>query len=94
METTTEFINRLGSADLHSFILCLQAYNERASIRGEEIEHIGYNNQTGHVFIDLENSISIVSCFGRDVNYMTTNLESGEETFHDTYEQALDSVNQ
>jgi hypothetical protein len=97
METTTEFINKLGISDLHSFTLCLQAYNDSASIRSEEISHIGYNNQTGYVGIELENGIRIASCFGRPVEYITTTYEQDEdtdyETFHETYDQALNYIN-
>jgi len=89
---TAQFINTLGTSDLHSFTLCLQAYNNSASMRGEEIAHIGYNNQTGYVCIELENGICIASCFGRPVTYITTNFEDGEETFHETYFDAEEAL--
>ena len=89
---TAQFINSLGSSDLHSFTLCLQAYNDSASMRGEEISHIGYNNQTGYVGIELENGICIASCFGRPVEYITTNYNNGEETFHETYAEAEEAL--
>jgi hypothetical protein len=89
---TAQFINSLGSSDLHSFTLCLQAYNDSASTRGEEIADIGFNTSSGYVYIALENGICIASCFGRPVEYITTNYNNGEETFHETYAEAEEAL--
>ena len=85
------FINSLGSSDLHSYTLCLEAYNDNA--RMEEIADIGFNTSSGYVYIALENGICIASCFGRPVEYIAINFEDGEETFHETYDQALNYIN-
>jgi hypothetical protein len=57
---------------------------------GEEImeDGIGFNPNSGYVYIALENGISICSMLGRDVEYLVTNFEDGEEYFFDTYEEA------
>jgi hypothetical protein len=57
---------------------------------GEEImeDGIGFNPNSGYVYIALENGISICSMLGRDVEYLVTNFEDGEEYFFDTYAEA------
>ena len=65
---------------------CFEAY---ASIGGDIIEDgIGFNPNSGYVYIALENGISICSMLGRDVEYLVTDFNDGEEHFFDTYEEA------
>ena len=49
---------------------------------------IGFNINSGYVYIALENGISICSMLGRDVEYLVTDFNNGEEYFFDTYEEA------
>lgn len=85
---TTNFLNSLGSADLASFIKVLEAYNDQYETRRLEIESSGFNHSSGYVYLYLENSISIASCFGREVVYIVDNFKTGEEEFFNTYEEA------
>lgn len=64
-----------------------QAYAEI----GEDIMEggIGFNPNSGYIYIALENGISICSCLGKDVEYLVTCSNNGEEFFFDTYEEAL-----
>lgn len=57
---------------------------------GEEIleDGIGFNPNSGYVYISLENGIDICSMLGRDVEYLVTNSDNGEETFYDNYRDA------
>ena len=87
--TTTNFINSLKSTDFESFILVLNAYSSQYETRDLEIEHSGFNNMSGYVYLALENGISIVSCFGNPVEYLVENNRNGEEYFFDTYKEAL-----
>jgi hypothetical protein len=87
MENLTFNLNDLGSSDLESFILVQKAYKEYAF--KEHINEIGFNHNSGYVYIALENNIQICSCFGQDVEYLIYNFESGEETFTDSYFEAL-----
>jgi len=65
---------------------CFQAY---ANITEEIMEGgIGFNSNSGYIYIALENGISICSMLGRDVEYLVTDLNNGEEFFFDTYEEA------
>lgn len=93
METTTDFLNSLGSADLASFIKVLEAYNDQYETRKHDIECCGINNSSGFVYLMLENCITIASCFGHDVEYIVNNFNNGEEHFFDTYEEALNYLN-
>lgn len=81
-----ELINKLGTSDIRSLELVLKAYRQNA--HREEIEDIGFNENSGYVYIYLENGISICSCFGHDVEYVVTDHETGEETFYDNYNEA------
>lgn len=57
---------------------------------GEDIMDggIGFNPSSGYVYIALENGVSICSMLGRDVEYLVTDFNNGEEYFFDTYEEA------
>ena len=54
-----------------------------------DIMEIGFNENSGYVYIALENGITICSLLGRAVEYLVTNYDNGEEYFLDTYEEAL-----
>jgi len=54
----------------------------------EEIMEVGFNPNSGYVYIALENGVSICSMLGREVEYLVTNFEDGEESFFDSYEEA------
>lgn len=57
----------------------------------EDIMEVGFNPNSGYVYIALENGISICSMLGRKVEYLVTDFEDGEEYFFDEYEEALQS---
>jgi hypothetical protein len=53
-----------------------------------EIMEVGFNPNSGYVYIALEDGISICSNLGRAVEFLVTDLNNGEETFYETYEEA------
>ena len=53
---------------------------------------IGLKENSGYVYIALEEGVTIGSMLGGDVEFLVTNFETGEESFHDTYGEALDKV--
>lgn len=55
---------------------------------GEYIMEVGFNHNSGYVYIALENGISICSMLGRRVEYITVDIENGEEHYFDNYTQA------
>lgn len=81
-----DLIQQLRGSDLESWFLVQKAYKDYAL--DEDIMECGFNKQSGYVYIALENGISIASCFGQDVEYITYDFENGEEGFFDTYEEA------
>lgn len=79
--------NSIAYCEAKGMSKVLMAYaNECPS---EEIMEIGFNPNSGYVYIALENGVSICSCLGSDVEYLVTDFEDGEEYFLDTYEEAI-----
>jgi hypothetical protein len=67
-----------------------EAYSEHCT--GQEIFEVGFNQYTGYVYIALENGVQIASAFGRGVEYIVNNFETGEEYFLDSYSEALEKL--
>ncbi len=65
--------------------LCFSAYAEHCA--GLSFE-CGFNPNSGYVYIALENGVSICSMLGREVEYLVTNFDNGEEYFFPTYRDA------
>lgn len=61
---------------------------------GEDMMEIGFNENSGYVYIALENGISICSMLGQDVEYLVTDFEDGTEYFLDTYKEAEEKRNE
>ena len=79
--------------ELKGFSKCFQAFADNFS--GEDILEggIGFNSNSGYTYIALENGISICSMLGRNVEYLITNFETGEETFFDDSNEAIKFLN-
>ncbi len=90
MQTKEQLLLGVKGSDLESWILVQRAYQKYA--QDEDIMDYGFNKMSGYVYIALENGISIASCFGQDVDYITYDFENGEEEFFDTYEEAYKSI--
>jgi hypothetical protein len=67
-----------------------EAYAEYAT--GEEIMETGFNQNTGYIYAALENGVQIASAFGRGVEYIVNDFETGEEYFLDSYSEALEKL--
>lgn len=82
-------INGIGNficyAESMGLAKCFEAYAEI----GEEIDCVGFNPNSGYTYIYLTNGITICSMLGQDVQYQVTDLNDYEETYFDTYEEAL-----
>ncbi len=65
---------------------CFKAYADDCA--GEDIMEVGFNPNSGYVYIALENGISICSCLGKEVEYLVLDFEDGEEFFFDSYKDA------
>lgn len=82
-------IKELKSLDLKSYINCLNAFS---ILDNEDIEEYGFNENSGYVWLYLENGITICSTLGRAVEYLVYNYDTEEEVFFNTYSEALASL--
>ena len=78
----------IAYCEAKGFSRVFMAYANQCS--REEIMEIGFNPNSGYVYIALEDGISICSNMGQQVEFLVTNFYNGEETFYDTYEEALE----
>jgi hypothetical protein len=73
------------------------AYAEHCVIEDIMYSGVGFNPNSGYVYIALENGVTICSMLGREVEYLVTNFDTGNEYFFDTYNEAstfeVDSIN-
>ena len=88
MNSITEFLNTLGGSDLESLRIILDTYNSDYEIRKNDIEDVGFNTQTGNVWLLLSNGIVICSCFGQETSFISYDIK-GEELEFDSYEEAV-----
>ena len=89
--TNTITINGIESSiaycEAKGFSKVFMAYANECS--REEIMEVGFNPNSGYVYIALEDGISICSNLGRAVEFLVTDFNNGEETFYESYEEAL-----
>tara|TARA_A100001201_G_scaffold138562_1_gene129591 strand:- start:316 stop:633 length:318 start_codon:yes stop_codon:yes gene_type:complete len=79
--------DKMGSLDKKSLELVWKAYNDNTN-GNEDIFEIGFNTNSGYVYIALESGVQIASCFGQAVDFIVTDSEDGTEYFYDSYCQA------
>lgn len=82
----------IPSADALSLAKCFEAYSENCPYKS--IMGIGFNCNSGYMYIALQNGVTIVSGFGRCVEYIVCDPDTGEEEFLDSYESAIDYLNE
>lgn len=86
-------IHGFANSSIHSFqargiAKCFEAYAEYCP--QSEIMEVGYNINSGYTYIALEyDPITICSLSGRDVEYLVTDFDNGDEHFFPTYEEAM-----
>lgn len=91
MENQIKFnLDEMGSSDIKSMHLVIDAWKE-LEYNDKDImcEGTGFNKMSGYVYIHLENGISICSNFGQEVEYLITDYDTGDEYFHETFEEAI-----
>ena len=74
----SEFVNRLGTIDLDSFIKVLKAYQEAFKEGFSMVENLGFNEDLGFVYCCLNGNITIFSRFGHNVFYAPSDDENKE----------------
>lgn len=78
--------NSFAYLDAKSKSIVWSAYAEYFA--SEEIMEEGFNINTGYVYIALENGITIASAFGKEVEYIVYDEETGQEDFLSSVKQA------
>jgi hypothetical protein len=91
MTNFADFLNTLGASDMRSLNIILQTYNNDYKIKSNGIEDIGFNTNSGYVWLLLGDGITIVSCFGQSAEFLTID-NSGNEIFHETYYEATNHL--
>jgi len=89
METLT--INNLQSPaylEAKGLSKVWEAYAEECA--SEEIMEIGFNPNSGYVYIALENGIQICSAFGQSVEYITFDPTGENEMFFDDFQDIVE----
>lgn len=80
------FEDSIAYCEAMGLAVCFEAYAKNCS--REDIMEVGFNPNSGYVYIALENGIQIASMLGQRVEYIVTNFSNGKETFYDTYKEA------
>jgi hypothetical protein len=81
--------NSLGYLEAKGLSKVFEAYSQNCK-NYQYIDSIGFNSHTGHIYIELENGITITSLVGEDVEYLITDYSTREEYKFDTYKEATD----
>jgi len=58
----------------------------------EDIMEVGFNQNSGYVYIALESGVDISSAFGQDVQYIVTDMYDGTEYFLDDIDEAYEKL--
>lgn len=67
-----------------------EAYANHAG--AADIQEIGFNPNSGYVYIALENGVQICSMLGNEAEYLVTDIMNGEEEWFSDYDIALDQA--
>lgn len=85
-------IHNIGSyiavCEANGLAKVFQAYADNTPT--EDIMEVGFNPNSGYVYIALENGVQIASAFGRDVEFIVVDFETGEEHFLSSYDEAME----
>lgn len=65
---------------------CFEAYGNECA--NEYIHQVGFNPNSGYVYIALEIGVQICSMLGNDVVYLITDFDNGQEYFFSNYKEA------
>jgi hypothetical protein len=77
--------NSFAYLDAKSKAIVWRTYAENFS--GEEIIEEGFNQNSGYVYIALENGVTIASAFGHEAEFIIYDYETGEETFLESIQE-------
>ena len=84
------FSESIAFCEAQGLALCFQSYADNCA--GESIFAIGFNANSGYVYIALDNGVQIASCMGQSVEYIVSTSASDDEQFFESYKCALESL--
>lgn len=84
------FSESIAFCEAQGLALCFQAYADNCA--SDEIFTIGFNANSGYVYIALKNGVQIASCMGQSVEFIVSGVASGQEDFFESYQCALESL--
>jgi hypothetical protein len=87
-QLTIHGLSRPAYCEAMGLSKCFEAFAKTPGV--DDIESVGFNPNSGWVYIALECGVQIGSLLGRDVEYIAYDSGTGEEYFYETYEEALD----
>lgn len=87
---TVNNLNAPARLEAKGLAKCWEAYAQYAA--GVPILEVGFNDQSGYVYIALEYGLTICSLFAQEAGYVIFDHETGNECFFDTFEKALEQV--
>tara|TARA_R110001599_G_scaffold129074_2_gene303174 strand:- start:17204 stop:17485 length:282 start_codon:yes stop_codon:yes gene_type:complete len=85
--STKQNITDLSVTELRSLAKCLTTYSKDCFLA--TIELSGYNEQSGYIYLSLDNGVCIASFAGQEVQFVVHNFEIGEEKFFNIYQNAV-----
>ena len=86
----TDLDSSISYTEAKGLSMCFMAYADNCA--GEEIMSVGFNPNSGYVYIALENGMSICSSMGQNVEFLITDSNTGEEMFFDSYGEAMRNI--
>ena len=81
--------NSISYCEAQGLAKVFQAYADYCLNESIMDDGIGFNENSGYVYLALDNCVTICSMLGNDVEYLITNFDNGEELFFDNYDEAL-----
>lgn len=73
---------------IEGLVKCFKAYMKNCP--KEHIFEVGFDSDTGYVYIALEsNNVQICSVTKSSVAFVATDIDEGNESYFDTYKEAL-----
>lgn len=89
MDYTVNNLNAPAVLEAKGLAKCWEAYAQYAA--GESILEVGFNDQSGYVYIALDFGLTICSLFAQEAGYVIYDHETGIERFFDTFDEALEA---
>lgn len=82
--------NSIAYCEAIGLAKCFASYANYCT--SEHILDIKFNANSGYTYIALENGVTICSMLGERVEYLVCNTDTGDESFFDSYYEAINLI--